>query len=101
MSQFELSPNEVAEKSIIVTGAGSGIGRAIVEVFAAPGTKIVAVDACEKVRELESASIIPLQAPSIVPDDGWQDQASHLLSFYSLLQRLQRWRTCPGAVGLQ
>lgn len=55
------TPNEVAEKSIIVTGAASGIGRAIAEVFAARGAKVVAVDVSEKVLELESAHIIPLQ----------------------------------------
>jgi NAD(P)-dependent dehydrogenase (short-subunit alcohol dehydrogenase family) len=73
MSNFESSPNEVAGKSIIVTGAASGIGRAIAEVFAARGAKIVAVDASEKVLELESASIVPLHAD--ITEDGVAERA--------------------------
>lgn len=76
MSQFELTPNEVANKSVIVTGAASGIGRAIAEVFAARGASVVAVDASENVRELESARIVPMQADITL--DGTAEKAVQL-----------------------
>lgn len=76
MSQFELTPNEVANKSVIVTGAASGIGRAIAEVFTARGASVVAVDASENVRELESARIVPMQADITL--DGTAEKAVQL-----------------------
>ncbi len=43
------------EKSIIVTGAGSGIGRASATLFAAEGGKVIAADKSETVNETVAA----------------------------------------------
>lgn len=73
MSDFELTPNEVADKAVIVTGAANGIGRAIAEVFSARGAYIVAVDTSDAVNSLESERIIPLQAD--ITQDGVAEKA--------------------------
>jgi len=51
------SVNEVEGKVAIVTGAASGIGHAITELFAARGAKVVAVDANDEVKSLENEHI--------------------------------------------
>jgi NAD(P)-dependent dehydrogenase (short-subunit alcohol dehydrogenase family) len=52
--------NEVEGKTAIVTGAGSGIGRAIAELLHARGANVVAVDAEDSVKEIEHTGILTL-----------------------------------------
>lgn len=44
-------------KVAVVTGAGSGIGRAVALRFAAEGARVVAADVSEAVKDIESAAI--------------------------------------------
>ena len=51
----------LADKSVVVTGAGSGVGRASAELFAQHGARVVCADlrtewAEETVRRVEAAS---------------------------------------------
>lgn len=55
-------PAELAGTVAIVTGAASGIGRAVVELFVERGAMVVAEDRDAAVKELESTSIAPLVA---------------------------------------
>ena len=66
-------PNEVRGKVAIVTGAASGIGRAIAELFHARGAKVVAVDINPAVGELAAEGLVPLVAD--VAADGSAEAA--------------------------
>ena len=68
--------NEVEGKAAIVTGAASGIGRAITELFTARGAKVVAVDADDEVNSLRNENIAPLVAD--VTADGSAEKAVEL-----------------------
>lgn len=48
----------LAQKSTIVTGAGSGIGRAIAQVFAAEGAKVLVTDVDEEAAREAARSIV-------------------------------------------
>lgn len=54
--------DELNGKVVIVTGAASGIGKAIVDLFHARGAKIIAEDINPTVKELGCDTIIPLEA---------------------------------------
>lgn len=65
--------NEVEGKSIIVTGAASGIGRAVAELFHARGAKVIAEDINPAVNELVRDGIVPLVAD--ITQDGTAERA--------------------------
>ena len=48
MKAMPKTPNYFAEKTIVITGAGSGIGRATALIFAREGTYVVCADINEK-----------------------------------------------------
>ena len=70
------SVNEVQGKVAIVTGAASGIGRAIVEMLHARGAFVIAEDVDPKVNELQRGGIVPFVADITV--DGVAEQAVQL-----------------------
>ncbi|KFE51774.1 SDR family NAD(P)-dependent oxidoreductase [Pseudomonas syringae] len=62
MTDFIPTPNEIASKVVIVTGAASGIGRAIAELFHARGAKVIAEDINPEVKSLERPGLVPFVA---------------------------------------
>src|ERR1700737_3533069 len=73
MSNIVVSVNEVEGKVALVTGAASGIGRAIAELLHARGAKVVAEDIDPSVKELEQDGMVALIADVTV--DGAAEQA--------------------------
>ena len=71
MSKFNV--NEVEGKTVIVTGASSGIGRAIAEVLQARGARVIAEDIDPAVNELKREGLVPFVAD--VTKDGTAEQA--------------------------
>ena len=67
---------EVKDKVAIVTGAASGIGRAIVELLHARGAKVIAEDIDPAVESLAKPGLLPLVAD--VTEDGSAEQAVSL-----------------------
>lgn len=65
--------NEIEGKSVIVTGAASGIGRAIVELFHARGASVIAEDIDPAVNELARKGVVPVVAD--VTQDGTAEHA--------------------------
>ena len=64
---------EVEGKVVLVTGAASGIGRAIAELFHARGAKVVAEDINPDVESLARPGVVPLVAD--ITQDGVAEQA--------------------------
>jgi NAD(P)-dependent dehydrogenase (short-subunit alcohol dehydrogenase family) len=67
------STNEVKGKVAIVTGAASGIGRAITELLVARGARVIAEDIDPAVEALASPNVVPFVAD--VSADGSAETA--------------------------
>ena len=62
----------LANKIAVITGAGSGMGRAMAEMFAAEGAKVVCADISGKQEEVAAAigeSVVPLHVDVAKEDD--------------------------------
>jgi NAD(P)-dependent dehydrogenase (short-subunit alcohol dehydrogenase family) len=70
MAEIGKTINEVEGKVAIVTGAASGIGRAIAELFHARGAKVVAEDINPSVNDLERDGIVPFIADVSADESG-------------------------------
>ncbi len=70
--------SRLAGKVVIVTGAAAGIGRAVVERFAAEGAQLVAVD-------MDGAALHGLPAEAVVGDVA--EEATHLAAVERALAR--------------
>ena len=81
MSNIVTSVNEVEGKVALVTGAASGIGRAIAELLHARGAKVVAEDIDPSVKELERDGLVTLVADVTV--DGTAERQWRLRSIRS------------------
>lgn len=77
----------------IVTGAASGIGRAVAERFAAEGAHVVAVDQNDAVEQLASSSIV-----AVVGD--CTTVAANQRAVHAALERWKRLDTFVGNVGV-
>jgi NAD(P)-dependent dehydrogenase (short-subunit alcohol dehydrogenase family) len=73
MSTISRNLNEVEGKVALVTGAASGIGRAIAELLHARGAKVVAEDVDPAVEELSKPGLVPFVAD--VTQDGSAERA--------------------------
>jgi NAD(P)-dependent dehydrogenase (short-subunit alcohol dehydrogenase family) len=74
MSEINNStPNEVMGKVALVTGAASGIGKAIALLLHARGAKVVAEDHNPAVQELARPGLVPLVAD--ITEDGAAERA--------------------------
>lgn len=73
MTKIAANVNEVEGKVAIVTGAASGIGRAIAELLHARGAKVVAEDIDPAVKALEREGIVTLVAD--ITRDGAAEKA--------------------------
>ena len=73
MASIASSVDEVKGKVALVTGAASGIGRAVAELLHARGAKVVAEDIDPAVKELERDGLINLTAD--VTADGSAERA--------------------------
>ena len=74
-------------KSVIITGAGSGIGRAASLLFTKEGARLIAVDRSEAARPM------PLPAPVMMTDlPSRRPMSFSLVAFVSLLSALAAQR---------
>jgi NAD(P)-dependent dehydrogenase (short-subunit alcohol dehydrogenase family) len=73
MTSIASTVNEVEGKVALVTGAASGIGRAIAELLHARGAKVVAEDIDPAVKELQRDGLVSLVAD--VTADGTAEKA--------------------------
>ena len=67
------TPNEVAGKVALVTGAASGIGKAIALLLHARGAKVIAEDINPDVKALARPGLVPLVAD--ITEDGAAERA--------------------------
>lgn len=63
----------LAKKSAVVTGAGSGIGRAIAQVFAAEGAKVLVTDVNEEAAR-QTARLIAEAGGEASPLQGGRER---------------------------
>ncbi|KAA0595994.1 NAD(P)-dependent dehydrogenase (short-subunit alcohol dehydrogenase family) [Azospirillum lipoferum] len=73
MTNIDPTVNEVEGKVVIVTGAASGIGRAIAELLHTRGAKVVAEDIDPTVQEMARDGLVPFVAD--VTRDGSAERA--------------------------
>jgi NAD(P)-dependent dehydrogenase (short-subunit alcohol dehydrogenase family) len=73
MSSISPTVNEVEGKAALVTGAASGIGRAIVELLHARGARVIAEDVDPAVEGLAKPGLVPLV--SDISQDGTAEKA--------------------------
>ncbi len=73
MSSISPIVNEVEGKAALVTGAASGIGRAIVELLHARGARVIAEDVDPAVEELAKPGLVPLIGD--ISQDGTAEKA--------------------------
>jgi NAD(P)-dependent dehydrogenase (short-subunit alcohol dehydrogenase family) len=73
MSSISPTVNEVEGKAALVTGAASGIGRAIVELLHARGARVIAEDVDPAVEDLAKPGLVPLVGD--ISQDGTAEKA--------------------------
>ncbi|AHF78073.1 Short-chain dehydrogenase/reductase SDR [Sodalis praecaptivus] len=94
MSTFLSTPNEVAGKVVLVTGAASGIGRSIAELMHQRGARVIAEDVQPEVNQLAAENLIPLVAD--ITADGAAEQAVTLAQ--NAFGRLDILVNCAGRI---
>jgi NAD(P)-dependent dehydrogenase (short-subunit alcohol dehydrogenase family) len=73
--------NRLRDKICIITGAGSGIGRASAEMFAREGATVVVTDISTKAADAVAQGIVKAggQAIALTVDVGEEDQLRHMV----------------------
>ncbi|MFT4465077.1 MAG: SDR family NAD(P)-dependent oxidoreductase [Sodalis sp. (in: enterobacteria)] len=94
MSTFLSTPNEVAGKVVLVTGAASGIGRSIAELMHQRGARVIAEDIQPEVNQLAAEGLIPLVAD--ITADGAAERAVALAQ--GTFGRLDILVNCAGRI---
>jgi NAD(P)-dependent dehydrogenase (short-subunit alcohol dehydrogenase family) len=104
---FQASPNELNHKVILVTGAGSGIGRQAAITYAKYGAEVILLGKTTKKLEAVYDEIVEAgyKEPSIIPLDlkgatvkNYQDMASTIISEYGKLDGLLNNASVLGAL---
>ncbi|GHB75098.1 YciK family oxidoreductase [Psychrosphaera saromensis] len=104
---FQTSKNELNNKVILVTGAGSGIGRQAAITYAQHGAEVILLGKTTKKLEAVYDEIVEAgyKEPSIIPLDlkgatvkNYQDMASTIISEYGKLDGLLNNASILGAL---